>query len=54
MDTDSIIFARPVGCQYELQPSGNPLKPSVATADLLPGCLCAGGRGVLCASIFQE
>ena len=24
-----------------------------ATADLLPGCLCAGGRGVLRASAFQ-
>ena len=25
-----------------------------ATADLLPGCLCAGGRGVLRAPAFQE
>ena len=51
---DSILFAHTVGCQYEAQPSGDSLNPSVATADLLPGCLCAGGRRVLRASAFQK
>ena len=26
---DSILFARPVGCQYEAEPSGDPFNPSV-------------------------
>ena len=54
MDKGSILFARPVGCQYEAQPSGDPLNPSVATADLLPGAFVLVGRGVSCASVFQE
>ena len=51
---DSILFARPVGCQYEAQPSGDSLNPSVATADLLPGCLCAGGRRVCAPPLFRN
>ena len=51
MDKDSILFARPVGCQYEAQPSGDPLNPSVATADLLRFAFVLVG-GVFCAPPF--